>query len=85
MLGSLRRARKLQRVELEVGDRTQCDGDRNLERGGRRQPSADRQGRVNRSLDADGRAPEVGELRLDGGGVPSPVGVVTGALGTRPR
>ena len=73
VLGSLRGAREVERLELELGDRAQCDGDRDLERGGRRQSGADRQRRVNRPFDADWCAPEIRKLRLDRGRIPSPI------------
>ena len=80
VLGPLHGACELERLQLELGNRAQCDGDRDLERSGRRQSGADRQRRMNCPFDADGRTPEIRKLRLDRRRVPSPVRNVTRAL-----
>ena len=76
MLGALRRAGELERLELEVRDRAKSRCDRDLERRRRGDAGADRQRRVDGSLDSDRRPTQRRELRLDCADEPSPVGLV---------
>ena len=71
-LGPLAGERECERLELEPGDRAQREGDRHLERRGRREPGAGRQIGAHGSGEADRRPAEQVELDRDRLGVPRP-------------
>jgi hypothetical protein len=73
--------RELERIELELGRRAQCEPECDLERARRAQACAARQVRLERAFDTDRRASEVRELGRDRGDVAAPAVRSAAAVG----
>src|SRR6266540_1931514 len=69
---ALARERKVERRDLELRDGAEREGDDHLERAGGAEPGSLGKVGVDRAVEADGRAAELGELLCDGGGVAPP-------------